>query len=234
MDSKNDDKKLESYEQEIDESKLSNPFSNALKSLTSLLQKMHLINPSQTLIGDKDTNSRGFQTTSKDPFSATDKKSLKAILRTAFNDLQNKRAEKLQAKNSVNTMAKQTIGGQSKTTEQTPIISNTPTQEFIRPLTAAEKAAMRTQQAPNLINNTVVLAETIVEPDIEQDTSIDAGEIDVDKDFNNKEKSGIEATTINIEKQPVSEQNIQPKNRIISGTVRKETKPTVEKDEPEL
>lgn len=213
MEDKENDKNLETYEQEIDESTLSNPFSNALKNL---LQKMHLIKSDQKLIGDKETNSRGYQTTSKNPLEATERKSLKAILRTAFEDMQNKRAEKIRAKNATNTMTKYTIGEQGKSAEQTQTVSKDPTHEFIRPPTAAEKAAMRAQAnqpAPNLINNTVILAET----ENEISDSMSAAEIEVDESFT--KDSDAKTTTISeTSKTPLSIENItieDNKNKVI-------------------
>lgn len=162
MDDQNNEQNLDSYKHEIDESKVSGPFSNALKSISSLLQKMHLIKPDQVLIGDKDTNSRGYQTTSKNPLEATERKSLKAILRTVFEERQNRRADKIRAKTSQNKLQVHLVG-QDQNKEESQTIAKDPTQEFVRPLTPAERAALRNQasQAPQtLINNTVILAET--------------------------------------------------------------------------
>lgn len=151
-----DDKKLESYEQEIEDSALSNPFSNAFKNI---LQKLHLIKSDQKLIGTKETNSKGYQITSKNPLEATDKKSLKAILRNAFESHQQKRAEKLREKSATNTMPKYTIGKQEPLVEQNQTIKD-PTIEVIRPITVAERAAMRAQQAPTV--GTISIDETVV------------------------------------------------------------------------
>ncbi len=178
-----DDKKLESYEQEIEDSALSNPFSNAFKNI---LQKLHLIKSDQKLIGDRETNSRGYQITSKDPLAATDKKSLKSILRNAFENHQQKRAEKIRAKNVANTMPKYTIGKQEPSVEQNQTIKES-TVEVIKPLTATEKAAIRAQQAPTVehisVDETVAndINKTKTEEGLfESDSSTDGAPTDTD------------------------------------------------------
>lgn len=190
-----DDKKLESYEQEIDDSALSNPFSNAFKNI---LQKLHLIKSDQKLIGDRETNSKGYQITSKDPLAATDKKSLKSILRNAFENHQQKRAEKIRAKNTANTMPKYTIGKQEPSVEQNPTIKE-PTIEVIKPITAAERAAMRAQQAPTIENISVDTTaieniNEVGESDLGSDSSADTGVTD----GNNIKKENPEPTVSNM------------------------------------
>lgn len=190
-----DDKKLESYEQEIDDSALSNPFSNAFKNI---LQKLHLIKSDQKLIGDRETNSKGYQITSKDPLAATDKKSLKSILRNAFENHQQKRAEKIRAKNTANTMPKYTIGKQEPSVEQNQTIKE-PTIEVIKPITAAERAAMRAQQAPTIENISVDTTaieniNEVGESDLGSDSSADTGVTD----GNNIKKENPKPTVSNM------------------------------------
>ena len=107
MDNKKNDIAQDDYIHEVEESAVSNPFSNAFKTI---LQKLHLIKDDQKLIGDSETNSRGYQTTRLDPLKATEKRSLRTILRTTFENIQNRRFQKLQEKNAVNTMPKYTVG----------------------------------------------------------------------------------------------------------------------------
>lgn len=228
-------KKVNEYTYETNDDKPSNPFSNAFKSL---LQKMHLIKPDQTLIGDKDTNSRGFQTTSKDPFAATDKKSLKAILRTAFEDMQKKRAENIRAKASPNKLQVHKVG-ETQTVEQVQDVSKDPTKEVIRPLTASERAAQKAQQirqAPNIINNTVIMAEA-ESAEIELEEVPSAAEIEFDETFEQNQdrnldqsQDGINKTleTVNIEVDSTQQ------NQIIMPKVKPKEPKVAEKNDDEL
>ena len=218
MTDNNSNFKTPEYVHEIEESTLSNPFSNAFKLL---FQKMHLIKSDQKLIGDNKTNSRGFQTTSKDPLKATERKSLKAILRTTFNALLNDKAEKIRMKSTQNTIPKYTIGDQVKSAEQTPSVPQNTAQEFIRPLTASEKAAMRkTQTPPNIINNTVILAETAKQEKNEQPYIPDTAEIEIDESFNKDDNINI----TNTSKKPLTVENIIVENNVID----KQQKPQIE------
>lgn len=225
------------YIHNLDDSTLSNPFSNALKSINQFLEKINLKKPEQARIGTKETNSRGFQTTSKDVLEATEKKSLKAILRNAFEARQQKRAEKLRAKTATNTMPKYTVGEQGKSTEQTQTVSKDPTKEFIRPLTAAEKAAMKAQavqQAPNLINNTVILAQT--EDKIEEKfDSPTSGEINVDESYT-QDTDNKSTETQEVVQAPLRAENLNVENnstKIVIPKTQKTTKPTENKNTQE-
>lgn len=197
MADKNDLKKVNEYTYETDDNKASNPFSNAFKNL---LQKMHLIKPDQTLIGDKDTNSRGFQTTSRSVEAATSKHSLKAILRTAFENRQEKRAEKIRAKASPNKLQVHKVG-ETKTSEQVQDVSRDSIESPIIPLTAQQRAAQlqQTRQAPNLINNTVIIAEA-KSAELELEEVPSTAEIEFDETFvQNKDRTLDQSQDNNLE-----------------------------------
>lgn len=223
-----DDKKLESYEQEIEDSALSNPFSNAFKNI---LQKLHLIKSDQKLIGDRETNSRGYQITSKDPLAATDKKSLKSILRNAFENHQQKRAEKIRAKNTANTMPKYTIGKQEPSVEQNQTIKES-TVEVIKPLTATEKAAIRAQQAPTVehisVDETVAndINKTKTEEGLfESDSSTDGAPADTDIVQEPEKKSAVPNIVVMAEMtvngEPVNEKD----SKIKATTIKRKDEP---------
>lgn len=219
------------YIHNLDDSTLSNPFSNALKSINQFLEKINLKKPEQARIGTKETNSRGYQTTSKDVLEATEKKSLKAILRNAFEARQQKRAEKLRAKTATNTMPKYTVGEQGKSTEQTQTVQKDPSKEFIKPLTAAEKAARKAQTvqaAPNLVNNTVILAET--ESKVEEKYNAPtSGEINVDESYT-QDTDNKSTETQEVVQAPLRAENLNVESnptKIVIPENKKTTKPPI-------
>lgn len=220
MDDKNIEQKQDGYIN-VDESTLSNPFSNAFKNI---LQKLHLIKNDQKLIGTKETNSKGYQITSKNPLEATDKKSLKAILRNAFESHQQKRAEKLREKNATNTMPKYTIGKQEPLVEQNQTIKD-PTIEVIKPITLTERAAMKAQQAPTV--GTISIDETVAndinkakneEELFESDSSTDGAPADADIVQEPEKKAAVQNVVVMAEmtvNEPINEKDLKSKTTTI-------------------
>lgn len=238
MGDKNDVKKIDEYTYEKDDTKSSNPFSSALKSINSFLEKINLKKPEQARLGTKDTNSRGFQTTSKDPFAATDKKSLKAILRTAFEDMQKKRAENIRAKASPNKLQVHKVG-ETQTVQQVQDVSKDPTKEVIRPLTASERAAQKAQQirqTPNIINNTVIMAEA-ESAEIELEEIPSAAEIEFDETFEQNQDRNLDQSqdVVNNNLEAVNlDVAANQQNQIIMPKVKPKDQKVVEKNDDEL
>lgn len=236
MEDKNDIKKIDEYTYEKDDTKSSNPFSSALKSINNFLEKINLKKPEQARLGTKETNSRGFQTTSRSIESATSKRSLKAILRTAFEDMQKKRAENIRAKTSPNKLQVHKVG-ETQNIEQVQTISKEQTKEVIRPLTASEKAAQKArevQQAPNLINNTVIMAES-KSTEIELKEVPTTAEIEFDETFN--QNKSLDQSQENINK-PLETVNLEvdstKQNTIIVPKIKQKEQKIAEKNDEEL
>lgn len=225
------------YIHNLDDSTLSNPFSNALKSINQFLEKINLKKPEQARIGTKETNSRGFQTTSRSVEAATSKRSLKAILRTAFENRQEKRAEKIRAKASPNKLQVHKVG-ETRTSEQVQDVSRDSMESPIIPLTAQQRAAQLQQarQAPNLINNTVIMAEA-KSAEVELEGVPSATEIEFDETFDqNKDRNldqsqdvvnnNLEAVKLNV--------SVDQPNQIITPKVKPKDQKVVEKNDDEL
>lgn len=236
MEDKNDIKKIDEYTYEKDDTKSSNPFSSALKSINNFLEKINLKKPEQARLGTKDTNSRGFQTTSRSIESATSKRSLKAILRTAFEDIQKKRAENIRAKASPNKLQVHKVG-ETQNIEQAQTVSKEQTKEVIRPLTASEKAAQKVQeiqQVPNIINNTVIMAEAkSAETELKETPT--TAEIEFDESFN--QNKNLEQSQDEINK-PLETVNLEvdstKPNTIIVPKIKPKEQKTAEKNDDEL
>lgn len=88
--------------------------------------------------------------------------------------------------------------------------------------------------------NTVILAETSVEHDLDEeltdditelDSSIDTGKIDVDDDFKSTKTSSIETSNITVSQNDL---NKNMNKVIIPGTINKTTKKVEEHDGPDL
>lgn len=236
MEDKNDIKKIDEYTYEKDDTKSSNPFSSALKSINNFLEKINLKKPEQARLGTKDTNSRGFQTTSRSIESATSKRSLKAILRTAFEDMQKKRAENIRAKASPNKLQVHKVG-ETQNIEQAQTVSKEQTKEVIRPLTTSEKAtqkAQKLQQAPNIINNTVIMAEAkSAETELKETPT--TAEIEFDESFNQNKNLEQSQDEINKPLETVNlEVNSTKPNTIIVPKIKPKEQKTAEKNDEEL
>lgn len=236
MEDKNDIKKINEYTYEKDDTKSSNPFSSALKSINNFLEKINLKKPEQARLGTKDTNSRGFQTTSRSIESATSKRSLKAILRTAFEDMQKKRAENIRAKASPNKLQVHKVG-ETQNIEQAQTVSKEQTKEVIRPLTTSEKAtqkAQKIQQVPNIINNTVIMAEAkSAETELKETPT--TAEIEFDESFN--QNKNLEQSQDEINK-PLETVNLEvdstKPNTIIVPKIKPKEQKIAEKNDEEL
>lgn len=191
----------------------SNPFSNAMKKVSELLQKMKLIKPGQLLLGDNTTNTKGYQTTSKDPLEATDKKSLRARLITAFENHQKKRADKINAKSSPNRLKVQTISQSTKqqldqtvTPEQLQAIIHhkTPAQIAVERLKNDQQSQPRT-----LIDNSRKPQELTNSEEI-LDVP-DSAEIELDESFDLPKKGTQEAAQSPLKTENLTVENTQQK-----------------------
>lgn len=237
MADKDDLKKVNEYTYETDDTKSSNPFSSALKSINSFLEKINLKKPELTRIGTHETNSRGYQTTSKDPLEATNKKSLKAILRTAFEDLQKKRSENIRAKANPNKLQVHTVS-EMQTPDKDQSVSRDSIEPPIIPLTAQQRAAQLQQnrQAPNLINNTVIMAEA-KSAEIQLEDGPSVGEIEVyedpdqNKDMNLDQSQDRDVNTIEAVNLDVA---ANTQRQIIMPKEKPKTPKVAEKNDDEL
>lgn len=155
MDDKKNDIAQDEYIHEVEESAVSNPFSNAFKTI---LQKLHLIKNDQKLIGDSETNSRGYQTTRLDPLKATEKRSLRTILRTTFENIQNRRFQKLQEKNAVNTMPKYTVSQTMSEPTSEKALSD---KDIVKPIIPTRVSSTNARTSPTL--ETMHVDESTVE-----------------------------------------------------------------------
>lgn len=234
MDDKNNLKQVNDYTYETNDTKSSNPFSSALKSINNFLEKINLKKFEQARIGTPETNSRGYQTTSKDPLEATSKKSLKAILRSAFEDFQTKRLEKINAKSSVNTLPVHKIGDTQEINQPAQKDSEKTLPHIKAQELAAQRAAQRAQQnepVQTLINNSVKSAE-ITKEEQEFTDGPSAAEITVDESFSHDENN-MENTVQDVAQTQLKAETLQVEsnnpNKVIIPKQIKSTKPKIER-----
>lgn len=193
MDIKKNDIAQDDYIHEVEESAVSNPFSNAFKTI---LQKLHLIKDDQKLIGDSETNSRGYQTTRLDPLKATEKRSLRTILRTTFENIQNRRFQKLQEKNAVNTMPKYTVSQTMSEPTSEKALSD---KDIVKPIIPTRVSSTNARTSPTL--------ETMVVGDINKTKTEEV--------FSESDASSSEGTLSTVEIVPETSPSQVAKNVIV-------------------
>lgn len=198
MDNKKNDIAQDDYIHEVEESAVSNPFSNAFKTI---LQKLHLIKDDQKLIGDSETNSRGYQTTRLDPLKATEKKSLRTILRTTFENIQNRRFQKLQEKNAVNTMPKYTVSQTMSEPTSEKALSD---KDIVKPIIPTRVSSTNARTSPTL--ETMHVDESTVE-------KID--KVETVEGFSGSDTSSSEGTLSAVEIVPETSPSQVAKNVIV-------------------